>query len=54
VEIEQKSLQSSQQISLVKAQLAVKSRESRKLQLTAKEVEELPGGTRVYEGVGKM
>ncbi|KAF2667554.1 prefoldin subunit 1 [Microthyrium microscopicum] len=54
MEIEQKSIQSSQQIQLVKAQIAAKKRESRILQLTASEVGVLPSGTAVYEGVGKM
>jgi prefoldin subunit 1 len=53
-EIEQKSIQSSQQITLVKQQIATKNREGRKLQLTATEVGALPRDTHVYEGVGKM
>ncbi|KAF1810329.1 Prefoldin, partial [Eremomyces bilateralis CBS 781.70] len=54
IEIEQKASFSQQQISIVKSQMAAKSRESRMLQLTAKEVESLPVETKVYEGVGKM
>lgn len=54
MEIEQKSIQSGQQINLVKSQIASKKRETRILQLTANEVESLPAGTNTYEGVGKM
>jgi prefoldin subunit 1 len=54
MEIEQKSIQSTQQIALVKAQISAKNRESRMLQLTANEVSSLPPSTVVYEGVGKM
>jgi prefoldin subunit 1 len=54
MEIEQKSQFSSQQIQVVKAQMASKARENRMLQLTASEVGALPKETHVYEGVGKM
>ncbi|KAF2401183.1 prefoldin subunit 1 [Trichodelitschia bisporula] len=54
LEIEQKSAFSSQQLGIVKTQLAAKHRESRMLQLTANEVGVLPQGTQLYEGVGKM
>jgi chaperonin cofactor prefoldin len=54
MEIEQKSQFSSQQIQVVKAQMASKARENRMLQLTASEVSALPKETHVYEGVGKM
>jgi prefoldin subunit 1 len=54
MEIEAKSVQSSQQMSIVKAQIAAKSREARILQLTGSELSSLPSGTPVYEGVGKM
>jgi hypothetical protein len=54
MEIEQKSQFSSQQIQVVKAQMASKARENRMLQLTASEVGALPKDTHVYEGVGKM
>jgi prefoldin subunit 1 len=54
MEIEQKSIQSSQQINVVKQQIASKKRETRILQLTANEVSSLPSDTHVYEGVGKM
>jgi hypothetical protein len=53
-EIDQKSQFSSQQITIVKAQLASKAREQRMLQLTASEVGSLPQETHIYEGVGKM
>ena len=53
-EIEQKAAFSQQQLGIVRAQMAAKSRESRMLQLTSSEVSSLPEGTRVYEGVGKM
>jgi prefoldin subunit 1 len=39
---------------IVKAQIAAKQRESRMLELTSKELNGLPQGTNVYEGVGKM
>jgi len=54
LEIEQKSVLSSQQIAVVKQQISAKNRESRILQLTANEVEALPRDTHIYEGVGKM
>ena len=54
LEIEQKSTFSSQQIVIVKQQMAAKSREGRILQLTANEVGALPRETHIYEGVGKM
>jgi len=53
-EIEQKAALSQQQITVVKAQIASKSRENRMLQLTLSEIESLPANTNVYEGVGKM
>ncbi len=53
-EIEAQAIQSQQQISLVRQQIAVKQREIRMLDLTSKEVSSLPSGTNVYEGVGKM
>lgn len=53
-EIETRALASQQQIGITKAQLTAKQREIRMLQLTSKEVSELPSETRVYEGVGKM
>ncbi|EOD46551.1 putative prefoldin subunit 1 protein [Neofusicoccum parvum UCRNP2] len=53
-EIEQKAAFSQQQIGIVKAQMAAKTREQRMLQLTSSEVDSLPKDTNVYEGVGKM
>ncbi|KAI9700170.1 MAG: hypothetical protein M1820_006838 [Bogoriella megaspora] len=53
-EIEQKASQSQQQINVVRAQIASKSRESRMVQLTLNEINSLPEQTNVYEGVGKM
>lgn len=53
-EIEQKAAFSQQQMGIVKTQIAAKNRESRMLQLTSSEVDSLPKGTNVYEGVGKM
>lgn len=53
-EIEQKAAFSQQQIGTVKGQIAIKTRDRRKLQLTASELGALPSGTNVYEGVGKM
>jgi len=54
LEIEQKAQFSQQQLGIVKTQMASKARESRMLQLTASEVNSLPQGTNVFEGVGKM
>ncbi|KAF2189666.1 Prefoldin [Zopfia rhizophila CBS 207.26] len=53
-EIGQKKAFAEQQLAIVKQQMAVKTRENRMLQLTASEVDSLPGDTNVYEGVGKM
>ncbi|KAK2626101.1 hypothetical protein QTJ16_004363 [Diplocarpon rosae] len=53
-EIENQVIQSQQQIGIVKSQIAMKSREIRKLDLTTKEIAELPSDTNMYEGVGKM
>ncbi|KAF2199235.1 Prefoldin [Delitschia confertaspora ATCC 74209] len=53
-EIGQKKAFAEQQLSIVKQQMAIKTRESRMLQLTASEVNSLPIDTNVYEGVGKM
>lgn len=53
-EIGQKKAFAEQQLLIVKQQKAVKSRESRVLQLTSNELESLPKDTKVYEGVGKM
>ena len=53
-EIGQKKAFAEQQLSIVRQQKAVKNIETRKLQLTASEVETLPKDTKVYEGVGKM
>ncbi|KAF8867259.1 Prefoldin beta-like protein [Acephala macrosclerotiorum] len=53
-EIETQAIQSQQQISMVRSQIGIKTREIRKLELTSKEVSELPSDTNVYEGVGKM
>jgi prefoldin subunit 1 len=39
---------------MVRSQIGIKTREIRKLELTSKEVSELPSDTNVYEGVGKM
>ncbi|TGZ83304.1 Prefoldin [Ascodesmis nigricans] len=53
-EIESRANFSQQQLQIVKAQMAGKQRDIRLLQLTSKELETLPKGTSVYEGVGKM
>ncbi|KAJ5217335.1 hypothetical protein N7468_010343 [Penicillium chermesinum] len=53
-EIETRALASQQQIGITKAQMTAKQRDIRMLQLTSKELSELPSETRVYEGVGKM
>jgi len=53
-DIEARANQSQQQIQVVRGQIAAKQRDIRLNQLTAKEIESLPKGTNVYEGVGKM
>nr|POE47648.1 putative prefoldin subunit 1 [Quercus suber] len=53
-EISQKASFAEQQLGLVKAQMAQKARESRMLQLSSGELDTLPQGTPVYDGVGKM
>ncbi|KAJ5640509.1 hypothetical protein N7528_000134 [Penicillium herquei] len=53
-EIETRAIASQQQIGITKAQQTAKQREIRMLQLTSKELSELPSETNVYEGVGKM
>jgi prefoldin subunit 1 len=53
-EIETQAVQAQQQINIVKSQVAVKNREIRLLDLTSKELADLPTNTNVYEGVGKM
>ncbi|KAA8893003.1 Prefoldin [Sphaerosporella brunnea] len=53
-DIESKAAFSSQQLQIVKAQMAAKQRDIRLLQLTAEELNTLPPGTRTFEGVGKM
>lgn len=45
---------SQQQMGITKAQMTAKQRDIRMLQLTSKELSDLPSETRVYEGVGKM
>ncbi|KAJ5762352.1 uncharacterized protein N7511_005734 [Penicillium nucicola] len=53
-EIETRAIASQQQIGITKAHMTAKQRDIRMLQLTSKELSELPSETRVYEGVGKM
>lgn len=53
-EIETRALASQQQMGITKAQMTAKQRDIRMLQLTSKELSELPSETKVYEGVGKM
>lgn len=53
-EIEARAIASQQQISITKAHMTAKHRDIRMLQLTSKELSELPSETNVYEGVGKM
>ncbi|MBZ6375619.1 MAG: prefoldin subunit [Kocuria palustris] len=52
--METRAIASQQQISITKAHMTAKQRDIRMLQLTSKELSELPSETRVYEGVGKM
>ncbi|KAF2653901.1 Prefoldin [Lophiostoma macrostomum CBS 122681] len=53
-EIGQKKAFAERQLVVVKQQKTLKNIETRKLQLTASEMESLPKETKVYEGVGKM
>ena len=53
-EIETRAIASQQQIGITKAQITTKQRDLRMLQLTSKELADLPSQTPVYEGVGKM
>jgi prefoldin subunit 1 len=53
-EIETRAIASQQQIGVTKAQITTRQRDIRMLQLTSKELAELPSETPVYEGVGKM
>ena len=53
-EVESQAVLAQQQISVVKSQLSSKQREMRLIQLTDKEIGQLPKSTKVYEGVGKM
>lgn len=53
-EIETQAIQSQQQISLVRSQIAGKQREKRLAQLTQSEISSLSTDTPIYEGVGKM
>ncbi|KAJ5086616.1 hypothetical protein NUU61_007923 [Penicillium alfredii] len=53
-EIESRAISSQQQMQLTKAHMTAKQRDIRMLQLTSKELSELPSETPVYEGVGKM
>jgi len=53
-EIESKAQFSSQQLVLVRQQLASQSRKKRMLELSTAEIDALPKDTRVYNGVGKM
>lgn len=54
LEIEGRAVASQQQMGITKAQMTAKQRDIRMLQLTSKELSELPSETNVYEGVGKM
>ncbi|OTA37225.1 hypothetical protein BTJ68_02687 [Hortaea werneckii EXF-2000] len=53
-EISSKAAFAEQQLNIVRAQIASKKREERKLQLSNKELSDLPSLTPVYDGVGKM
>ncbi|KAL9624914.1 MAG: hypothetical protein Q9160_000961 [Pyrenula sp. 1 TL-2023] len=53
-EVESQALLAQQQINVVKSQLSAKQREARLIQLTTKEIGQLPQTTQVFEGVGKM
>ncbi|KAF1951456.1 Prefoldin [Byssothecium circinans] len=53
-EIGQKKAFAEQQLLIVKQQKVANTRETRLVQLTESEVDSLPKGTNVYEGIGKM
>ncbi|KAK5134141.1 hypothetical protein LTR08_006916 [Meristemomyces frigidus] len=53
-EISAKAAFAEQQLGIVRAQMASKTRESRVLQLSNTELEALPRETPVYDGVGRM
>lgn len=53
-EIQTQAIESQRQVSLVNTQVTAKKRELRLLQLTSSEIHQLPTGTNVYEGIGKM
>nr|OQO29157.1 hypothetical protein B0A51_03861 [Rachicladosporium sp. CCFEE 5018] len=53
-EIQAKAQFSSQQLGIVRTQLASQARKKRMLELSTKELDALPGATPVYNGVGKM
>lgn len=53
-EIEAQATISQRDSQTVRVQIATKQRDIRLNQLTIKEIESLPAGTNVYEGVGKM
>ncbi|KAM5505378.1 hypothetical protein McanMca71_001288 [Microsporum canis] len=53
-EIESQAVAAQQQINVVRTQITTKQREMRLLELTSGEIGQVPKGTNVYEGVGKM
>ncbi|KAH7369136.1 prefoldin subunit [Plectosphaerella cucumerina] len=53
-EIESQAIMAQQQIGQAKQQIGSKQREMRMVRLTMNEIESLPAGSNVYEGVGKM
>ena len=53
-EISSKAAFAEQQLGIVRTQIASKNREQRMLQLSNKELSDLPSLTPVYDGVGKM
>ena len=53
-EIEAQAVQAQREINVVTSAISVKQRDARLLELTVSEVNSLPDGTNIYEGVGKM
>ena len=53
-EIESQASSAQREINVVKTTMSAKQRDVRMLELTSNELDSLPDGTRVYEGVGKM
>ncbi len=47
-------MESKQQFEIVQSQIAAREREKKLIALTVKELDDMPGYTRVFKGVGRM